>query len=237
MAVGRGVVPGPKQPTKGGSMSGFGIEDFDYETAFPFPHAVIDGFWDEELLGKVLAEFADPTDPRWQRYSNENEDKQAGEEALWGPATKSLMSTLGDDLFVAELENMTGIKGLVMETVGGGMHQISRGGKLGVHADFNVSPVTGRFRRLNLLIYLNHEWDDNWGGHLELWPPDDGPKVKIAPEFNRMVIFTTSDHSFHGHPDPLACPEGVMRRSIAAYYFTEDAPEGYNEPHSTVFHQ
>jgi hypothetical protein len=122
---------------------------------------------------------------------------------------------------------MTGATGLVSDPFleGGGLHQIARGGRLAVHADFSVHPRLGLDRRLNLLLYLNRDWDEDWGGELELWSGDMSRCAKkVAPAFNRLVVFKTTDRSFHGHPDPLDCPAGVARRSIALYYYSNGRP-------------
>jgi hypothetical protein len=108
---------------------------------------------------------------------------------------------------------------------GGGLHQTLRGGHLNIHADFTTHHVHENWaRRVNILLYLNEEWQDDWGGQLELW--DTGMQKcrdRVTPKGNRMLVFTTSFDSFHGHPDGLACPSGEARRSMALYYFTEEA--------------
>ena len=114
---------------------------------------------------------------------------------------------------------------------------IPRGGRLGVHADFNIHKKLGLDRRLNLLLYLNYNWQPEWGGELELWDKDVQSKVKgYLPVANRVVVFSTTDIAFHGHPDPLNCPKGMYRRSIALYYYTKGRPaEEQSGAHSTVF--
>jgi len=110
---------------------------------------------------------------------------------------------------------------------GGGLHQSERGGFLNVHADFTVHPHRRDWRRrLNLLLYLNTEWDESYGGYLELWDTEmHACRKKIGPILNRCVIFSTDPTSFHGHPDPMTCPPGTTRKSLALYYFTqEEAP-------------
>ncbi|HMJ06001.1 MAG TPA: 2OG-Fe(II) oxygenase, partial [Chthoniobacterales bacterium] len=108
---------------------------------------------------------------------------------------------------------------------GGGLHETLRGGHLGVHADFNVHGRLRVERKLNLLIYLNQDWEDDYGGQLELWDRRmKGCAVRVKPVFGRAVIFNTALDSFHGHPDPLNCPSDRSRRSIATYYYS--APEG-----------
>jgi hypothetical protein len=108
---------------------------------------------------------------------------------------------------------------------GGGLHQTLRGGHLNVHADFTTHHVKENWsRRVNILLYLNREWSDDWGGQLELWDQQmTAAQARVKPAGNRMLVFTTSEDSFHGHPDPLTCPEDEARRSMALYYFTEEA--------------
>jgi hypothetical protein len=124
------------------------------------------------------------------------------------------------------LEELTGINGLIPDPYfeGGGLHETKHGGHLGVHADFNVNERLGLERRLNLLIYLNEDWLDDYGGQLELWSKDMSRcVVRVRPVIGRAVIFNTALDSFHGHPEPLDCPHSRSRRSIATYYYT--APE------------
>ena len=121
------------------------------------------------------------------------------------------------------LEGMTTVTGLLPDPYfdGGGFHEISPGGKLGIHADFRVNERLHLQRRLNLLVYLNKDWRPEWGGELELWDREMKAKVKgVSPVFNRCVVFSTDATSYHGHPDALACPPGVTRKSMALYYYT-----------------
>jgi Rps23 Pro-64 3,4-dihydroxylase Tpa1-like proline 4-hydroxylase len=135
------------------------------------------------------------------------------------------------------LETLTGYPGLVPDPhyFGGGQHQIVRGGMLEVHADFNIHPRTSLERRLNLLVYLNQDWPEEYGGALELWPTlSSGPEATIAPLFNRCVVFSTTSSSFHGHPHPLTCPEDRTRKSLALYYYSHPS-ETARPMHNTIF--
>ena len=98
------------------------------------------------------------------------------------------------------------------------------GGFLNIHADFTVHPAHRTWRRrVNLLLYLNDDWRPEYGGDLELWRTDMSQcEEAVAPLGNRVVIFTTDADSFHGHPEPMRCPPGVARQSLALYYFTEE---------------
>ena len=156
-----------------------------------------------------------------------------------GEATRHLLAELNSAPVIAFLERLTGIEGLVPDPhfVGGGLHQIERGGHLKVHADFNRHPRTQLERRINLLLYLNRDWKDEYGGALELWNRDmSACEARILPLFNRCVVFSTTETSYHGHPEPLNCPEGWTRKSIALYYYARE-PAGDNEggEHNTLF--
>jgi hypothetical protein len=211
-----------------------------YQQAKPFPHIVIDNFFDPELLEQVLQEFPKPGQISWQRFDNEREIKLASaSEGNFGPVTRLLMYHLNGMTFLEFLSRITGIDNLLADPSfeGGGLHQIVRGGKLGVHADFNKHKKYGLDRRLNLLLYLNKNWRDEYGGNLELWNRDmSACEAKVAPLFNRVMIFSTTDFTYHGHPDPLQCPEGMTRKSLALYYFSNGRPpEELSGEHSTLF--
>jgi Rps23 Pro-64 3,4-dihydroxylase Tpa1-like proline 4-hydroxylase len=211
-----------------------------YLSARPFPHILLDDFFDATLLDEVLREFPQTEAIRWQRFDNEREIKLASAaEASFGPVTRLLLYHLNSITFLEFLSQVTGIANLIPDPSfeGGGLHQIVRGGKLGVHADFNKHRAYGLDRRLNLLLYLNKEWRQEYGGHLQLWDREmTRCEARVAPLFNRVMIFGTTDFTYHGHPDPLSCPEGMTRKSLALYYFTNGRPaEEVTGEHSTLF--
>ena len=212
----------------------------EYDRGFPYPHLVFDNFFDPRILDSVLDEFPRPDAIRWQQFDNAKEIKLASAaEGSFGPATRLLMYHLNSITFLEFLTKVTGIENLIPDPgfEGGGLHQILPGGKLGVHADFNKHRSLGLDRRLNLLIYLNKNWREDYGGHLQLWDREmQQCQTKILPVFNRVMVFGTTDFTYHGHPDPLRCPEGMTRKSLALYYFTNGRPaEETTGEHSTVF--
>lgn len=193
-------------------------------TEVPFPYVVVDDYWPADTLNNVVREFPAPTDPRWKRYGNANEGKFEGPPGMWGPWTQTLFDHF--ERLTPVLSSAFGIPDLSMETIGGGYHLIPPGGHLQVHTDFNRSPDTKLYRRLNLLVFLNRDWQDP-GGLLELH--GDDRVIEIAPEFNRAVVFETSDRSWHGHPHRAF----RWRFSVAAYFFSPEPPPGYEGDHST----
>jgi 2OG-Fe(II) oxygenase superfamily len=214
--------------------------DSSYLGAKPFPHIVLDDFFDPQLLELVLTEFPSPGQIAWQQFDNEREIKLASAaESSFGPVTRLLLYHLNSVTFLEFLSRVTGIPDLISDPAfeGGGLHQITRGGKLAIHADFNKHHRYGLDRRLNLLLYLNKDWKEDYGGHLELWDRDMRRcEAAVSPTFNRVMIFSTTDFTFHGHPDPLRCPPGMTRKSLALYYFTNGRPaDEVSGAHTTLF--
>lgn len=206
----------------------------------PFPHIVTDDFFPEPLLDAVLAEFPEPEVADWQHFDQQAELKLAlADVSRLAPVTRNLLAQLNGQVFVEFLETLTGIAGLIPDPhyVGGGLHQIRRGGFLKVHADFNRHQRLQLDRRLNVLVYLNRDWPDEFGGHLELWNRSMTTCARrVLPVFNRMVVFATTDFAYHGHPDPLTCPTTRARRSLALYYYTNGRPADETGPdHTTLF--
>jgi hypothetical protein len=211
-----------------------------YRANKPFPHIAIDNFLPEDVLLPVLEAFPDPEQLKWIKYNNPDEKKLAfsAVEKL-PPVPREFLLFLNSSPVLQFLEKLTGIEGLIADPyfVGGGLHQIEPGGKLEMHADFNKHTKLNLDRRLNLLVYLNRDWKEEYGGHLELWDESmTRCEQKILPVFNRCVVFSTTSKSFHGHPTPLSCPPDRTRKSVATYYYTNGRPEEeVGEAHSTLF--
>ncbi|WP_150049376.1 MULTISPECIES: 2OG-Fe(II) oxygenase [Methylomonas] len=194
--------------------------------AEPFPHIVIDNFLDIEILRQVVREFPirRPAELLESKYQHLKDTFQPSD--IESALIRNLLTELTQGAILSFLTAATGIEHLIPDPyfVGAGLHETRAGGCLAIHADFNLSKPMRIQRRLNLIVYLNENWREDWGGHLELWDRKAKCCVKrIAPIMNRAVIFQTDLDNFHGHPQPLACPENRSRRSIAMYYFI--APE------------
>jgi hypothetical protein len=208
-----------------------------FAAAQPFPHVVIDDFLPPEVITALVDCFPEATGD-WTKFNTRFEVKfaQRDEEAMPKPV-RHVIQQFNSQPFLEFLERLTGIKGLLPDPslAGGGMHQIAPGGLLKVHADFNEHPHLHVDRRLNVLLYLNADWEESYGGDLELWNRNmTAMGARIAPIANRLVVFATTQTSFHGHPDPLTCPPGRYRRSLAWYYYTAPRPL-FRSRHSTLF--
>ena len=213
-----------------------------YSSNTPYPNISFQNFFSASFLDKVLDEFPDLS-LVGAKFNNPNEKKNVSTgEHLFGDYTKVLVHYLNSQPFLEFLSCLTGIKNLIPDPyfIGGGYHETLPKGYLKVHADFNKHRLTNLDRRLNLLIYLNKNWKDEYGGHFELWNKGMTFCVdKIKPDFNTVAIFSTTSTSYHGLPKPLNCPSHMSRKSIALYYYTNGRPkheiDEYRKSHGTIF--
>jgi hypothetical protein len=212
-----------------------------YVNNVPFPHIVIDNFFDPQLLHGILTEVnAVDRSRRYAKFLDRKTDhnKFAFFPETVGPETSRLFYFLNSGPFLTYMEQLTGIDNLIADPsyFGGGLHLIETGGFLEVHADFNHLKKYNLERRINLLLYLNENWLDEYNGQLELWDRNTMTRAKsVSPVFNRCVIFSTTKESLHGHPAPLATPPGFVRRSFALYYYTNTWDPAV-QSHTTLYH-
>jgi hypothetical protein len=210
----------------------------DYQSGKPFPHIAIDDFLPPDILEACLREFPRETAQDDVMFDRDQERLKAqfNPDTL-SPPLRTLFYSFNSRPFIRILENITGIKGLIPDPyfLGAGFHEISNGGHLSVHVDFNHHKLMNLERRINVLIYLNKDWTDDYGGQLELWNGDMSACVRsINPTFNRCVIFNTTENSYHGNPNVVDNPKGVSRKSIALYYYTSTWSDAKRE-HTTQF--
>ena len=197
----------------------------EYQKNVPFPHIVVDDFFREDFLSSVLDDFSDLSKENTNVYDNKKENKFAHNNyADWGRPCLDLVHFLNGAEFLGFLQKISGIPETLISDpylLGGGKHETKKGGFLKIHTDFNKHSKIDMDRRLNVLVYLNKNWQDDWGGNFELWDKEVSHCQKtISPKFNRLVVFNTTDVSFHGHPNPLTCPSSESRKSMAFYYYS-----------------
>jgi len=220
-------------------LSNLLIKHKNYLNRVPFPHAILDDLFPIEALRLVANEIPDNpklTDKRCIANSQNCHLAVGGglfkssfdDERGFGPATLAVFGFLRSSMFIHFLEKLTGIADIIPDPHywGSGIHQTVHGGHLQIHADFNRYKQYELHRRVNVLLYLNENWNESWGGHLELWPRDmKHCMVRTTPEIGRLAVFSSSDFSYHGHPQDLDCPKDRSRRSLALYYYTKHRPE------------
>jgi len=211
-----------------------------YKNAKPFPHIYFDDFLPVEAAEAALKDFPEPKQLTWTEFDRPTERKLAFDDVeKLPPSVRDVLYFLNSRPMLQFLEILTGIKGVISDPyfVGGGLHQIKPGGNLEVHADFNFHTKLKLDRRINVLVYMNKDWKEEYGGHFELWNRDmTAAEQKILPLFNRCAIFSTTSYSYHGHPTPLSCPPERTRKSMATYYYSNGRPEEeVGDAHSTLF--
>ena len=208
-----------------------------YRSKTPYPYGCFDNFMPPEILDKVREELRSL--PEAETFFNRPQEKMKSAympERL-KPYTRALFHSLNSKAFLGFLEELTGIEGLIPDPyfAGGGIHVVSNGGHLDIHADFNHHGKLNLERRLNVLIYLNKDWKEEYGGSFEVWNTDMTAKVAgFVPLFNRMCCFNTGSNTWHGNPEPVNHPNGEPRMSIALYYYTATWDET-RESHTTLF--
>jgi Rps23 Pro-64 3,4-dihydroxylase Tpa1-like proline 4-hydroxylase len=213
-----------------------------FNSAQPFRWFEISPFVDEGFIDEVVNAY--PTFETAQKLGfefkaiNEQKKVQITDSAKFPGPVKRLSDALASAEWLKDLEYITGIPRLVADEKldGGGMHLTGPGGRLDVHVDFNYLEGQKLHRRLNILVYLNPNWNETWGGNIELWDRDVKNRAhSFPPVLNRCVVFETNNISYHG-VSPVSCPPEIARRSFAAYYYTREAPAGWQgEMHSTIF--
>jgi hypothetical protein len=195
-----------------------------YVSAQPFPHIMIEDFLPRPLIDLCIAEFSRTGADAGPAYDRSQERlKREIKPDVTSARVRNLFYAFNSRPFISLVENITGISGLIPDPyfMGGGFHEIQNGGHLSVHADFNHHKMMDLERRVNLLIYLNDDWQDSYGGQLELWENDMSACAhSFVPLANRCVIFNTTLDSNHGNPQVVNHPQGISRKSIALYYYT-----------------
>lgn len=208
----------------------------------PVPNFKIDNFLNEDFANQVLASYPSFEDALKLGKSfsavNERNKVQVTDSTLFAEPVAELNRALASQEFLDTLSYVFDIPNLLAdsELIGGGIHQTGPRGHLDVHVDFNYIKERDLHRRLNILVYFNKDWKEEWGGNIELW--DKNVKVcehSYSPIFNRCVVFLTNEISFHG-VSAVKCPPDRTRKSFAAYYYTKEAPAHWTgEAHSTIF--
>ncbi len=209
----------------------------DYQSREPFHYGGYDNFLDPAILDRVKEELRQLPEAETSFDRPQEKLKTSYTPERLPHYTRQLFYALNSRPVLAFVEELTGIKGLIPDPyfAGGGVHVVANGGHLDIHADFNHHAALNLERRVNLLIYLNKDWKAEYGGSFEVWNDDMSEQVaSYVPEFNRMCMFSTSSHSWHGNPEPVNHPDGEPRMSIALYYYTATW-DSTRKSHTTLF--
>lgn len=212
-----------------------------FQDGIPYPHVLINDFFDLSYAEYLHKNFLTSDNKKILSYNNPIEKKLVIDNFESEPIFFDLFEKLNSSNMLSIMQKLTSINNLEKDPTlhGAGLHLHARGGKLDLHLDYSIHPILKKERRINLIIYMNKDWNVEWGGGIELWSKNNEgfpleKKSNISPMFNSAVIFQTSDDSIHGLPTPIKCPEGIFRKSIAIYYISQ-AREGANPRQKAVF--
>ena len=204
-----------------------------FSSASPFPHLVLDEFLEPDLLRRLYDEFPSFDEQRAANELGHIRGKAVQEQiSAISPAYRELHQVIQTPEFLQAISEITGIDDLLFdpEYFGGGTHENLTGQELHYHVDFNYHPIRKWHRRLNLIIFLNHDWQREWGGSLQLhrnaWLDEGNADVGVLPEYGRAISFETRERSWHGFEGITVAPDGscLSRRSIALYFYSETRP-------------
>ena len=215
--------------------------------ATPFKHTVIENFFEPSFAERLVAEF-----PSFDPKLSINEAGREGGKAVntriaeISPAYQELYATIGSPAFLNFVSELSGIPDLLMDPqmFGGGTHENRHGQELDAHVDFNYDQSQRLHRRLNLIVYLNKEWQTSWGGAIEIHSnprkPYENRVRAFDPIFNRCILFETNEHSWHGF-EKINLPADkrhLSRKSISIYLYTKERPAEEIAPvHATFYVQ
>ena len=195
-----------------------------YITGEPYPHVVIDDLFEPEVLDRIVNEFPSSGNRDWKTWDTKHELKSTSQ-GINGLSTFTQLFCLwlSSSEVINEVKKITGLDNIYADPMyhGAGLHEMHRDGWLEIHSDYTKHFHLPMVRRLNLIIYLNRDWDEAWRGELALQDYKDSSKqISYAPHFNRTIIFPTTEQTLHGVPGKLSCPPERSRKLISIYYWT-----------------
>jgi hypothetical protein len=195
-----------------------------YNNAKPFEHVIIKNFFQNPDTINI----PDP-DSSWHVYDNPFEGKYLKSTFEDTPE----LNTLNSDEIIHYVSEITGIKNLECDPYlnAGGFHAYPRNGRSGIHLDYTMHPITGKERRVSLLVYMSKDWKEEWGGNLKIWDSNLENETTLNHDlWNTAILFKTNGLCYHGFPEPIKCPEGIYRKAIGVFYLTDPTEEALKYP-------
>ena len=206
-----------------------------FNDAKPFRFLIIDDFFETSFAQKLANSFPSLEEMN-VNYKGINERKSEHSDFNKLPLIFSeLKQVISSTELTCAIETITQVQNLelINDRYGYGLHQGGKNSFLDIHVDYNLHPIERKQRRLNLILFLNPEWRQDWGGSLELWNKNVSVcEQSILPIFNRCVLFECNEYSFHGYSQ-IDCPPHITRKSFYQYYFTK--PGDKIVYHDTIF--
>lgn len=215
----------------------------EYQSARPYPHAVFDEFLGQPYARDLAQGFPGPAHPGWMRRDYREQSARLGQLQRSGfdgvhAGLRHLLAELSSLAFLDFLSALTGIEGLIGDPHfrGAGPSLTLPGGHLSIHADFNRDRTRHLARKVTVLYYLGADWQPDWGGALEMWDAEcTRCEASYLPILDRLLVMAHGDQHFHGHPQPLTCPQGRYRAALSAYYYVAAATPEDADSHGAIW--
>ncbi len=211
--------------------------NIDYNNGTPIPWLYFDDFLPTELFEQIQKEINEIPKYVWTSFTRNNSYMLECNNLSFSPTIRELVLNLNSSEFVKWLETLTGIEKIIPDPhlVGAGLMRCYTNHCLKLHTDFNWNEQLHLNRCLSAILYLHPEWDKSWHGGLELWDFQQKELLHvIEPKPNRLLLWNYHSRLFHGHPTPLACPEGASRDGLRLFYFNSNSTPA-EPPHRSLY--
>jgi Rps23 Pro-64 3,4-dihydroxylase Tpa1-like proline 4-hydroxylase len=214
-------------------MSKLCVTSDNYNSTKPYPYYYQDNFLEESFATELQKEILNIAESDFDRYNNPFEQKYTLRDKYNFPEKlKKLFCQLESPEFVEHLSSIIGVKLIIDPTRNfWGVHKYDTGDYLDIHVDAGLHPITKQKKHVTLGIYLSYNWKDTYGCDLEIWQGTnsafDDAKIEklianVAPMFNRLVLFTCNDYSWHGNPIPHNGSNDSKRIFVTISYLSEN---------------
>lgn len=207
--------------------------EFGADASIKAKYCAVDGLLPDELAEQIGKAFPES---RKMRLMDSFREKKFTSKSLdqFDPLIADITFAFQDERVIAKVAELTGIEDAVGDPhlYAGGISAMERGHFLQPHIDNSHDGDQQNYRVLNLLYYITPGWKPENGGNLELWDEDVKRPVEIPSLFNRLVLMSTNDKSWHSVNEVKT--DGT-RRCISNYYFSPHSPNGYETTHVTYF--
>jgi len=210
---------------------------WDYRNASPVPWIALDNFLPQHLFDVVSQEYHNIPDHHWTHFTRNGSFMRETKSWSHSGVLQTLAHCFNSGPFLDWLEALTGINKIISDPhyIGAGVSVTPTGQSLKLHTDFNWNDELALNRCLSLILYINSDWQESWGGNLEFWDFERKTLLhRIAPYANRLLIWNYDEKLVHGYPQPIQCPEDNPRITLRIFYYQSNATP-LSKPHRSLY--
>lgn len=197
-------------------------------------HFYIDNLLPLELANNIFKAFPETGQMNLKKSIREYKHV-AAQMDQYNPLLEQTIYAFQDPRVVQLVYEITGIDGLEPDEFlyAGGISAMAKDNFLNPHLDNSHDKDRNKWRVLNLLYYVTPDWQDSYGGHLELWPKGvKNPQITLHSRFNRLAVMATHQGSWHS-VSPVV--HDGARCCVSNYYFSNNPLREDDRFHVTSF--